>query len=193
MAWRTLSRNEAESHPLYGVKGWLRVFLVLFVLGGLAALLELVLPAPAGYAAMFGPHAREVARFDAVAAFILAGVALFGFARAPIFGAIVVPALILRFGAVVLAAATFHLRGPTGARLSPSLTGEVMTETIAAAVILGGVACALLCVYFVRATRVNVTFRQRVPAAPGDPPAHPDPWARVREAEPVHDETSSSY
>ncbi len=80
MAWRVLSTNEAESHPLYGVKGWLRVILALFVLGGLLALVELALPVPAGYAAMFGPHAREVARFDAVAAFILAGVALFGFA-----------------------------------------------------------------------------------------------------------------
>lgn len=183
MDWRHLSTNEAESHPLYGVKGWLRVFLLLLVLGGLAALVELVLPVPAGYAAMFGAHAREVARFDAVAALMLAGVALIGFSRAPIFGAIIVPALVVRFLAVVLAAATFHLRGPTGQRLSPTFGDDVMTGAVVAAVILGGVACALLCVYFVRSTRVNVTFRHRAPAR-ADDPARPDPWARIMDAGP---------
>lgn len=184
MAWRALSTNEAETHALYGVKGWLRVFLILFVFGGLAAVLELVLPVPTGYAALFGPYAREVARLDAVGALILAGVALFGFARAPIFGAIIVPALIVRFLAVVLATATFHLTGPTGARLSPSFTEDVMTGAIFAAVVVGGVACGLLCAYFVRSTRVNVTFRHRVLARPDDPPARPDPWARIMDAGP---------
>ncbi|MGX1100401.1 hypothetical protein [Amorphus sp. MBR-141] len=184
MAWRALSTNEAETHALYGVKGWLRVFLVLFLVGGLVALLELVLPAPAGYAAMFGSNALEVARFDAVAALLLACVALIGFARAHIFGAIIVPALIVRFLAVVLAAATFHIEGPTGALLSPSFTDDVRTGAIAAAVVVGGVACALLCTYFVRSTRVNVTFRHRAPARPDDPPARPDPWARIMDASP---------
>lgn len=191
MAWRALSTNEAEAHPLYGVSGWLRVILALMVLGGVAAIAELALPVPAGYAALFGAHAREVARFDAVAALILAGVALLGFARAPIFGAIIVPVLAVRYLAVLLAAATFHLRGPTGSRLSPTFTGEVMTGAIFIAVALAGVACVLLCDYFVRSARVNVTYRHRVRAAPGDPPAGPDPWARVREPAPTRGEAPS--
>lgn len=192
MAWRVLSTNEAEAHPLYGVKGWLLVILALFVLGGLLALVELALPVPAGYAAMFGSNAREVARFDAVAALILAGVALIGFARAPIFGAIIVPALMVRYIAVLLAAATFHLRGATGERLSTTFTDDVVTEAVIAAVIVGGIACALLCAYFVRSARVNVTFRHRVHLAPDDPPGQPDPWARLLDAGPPQDERSSS-
>ncbi|MDQ0315567.1 hypothetical protein [Amorphus orientalis] len=177
MAWQKLSINEAEAHPLYGVKGPLRVFLILFVLGGLFGLLQLFLPDPRGFAQLFGPFDRQVHYVDSFVGLVLAVVAVLGLNRSPLFGSLIVPALLLRYFATILIASVFHFEAPE----APSMTADLMTQSILVAIGVGGIVCALLCWYFLRSRRVNVTYRYRIPADPKVlAQANPDPWARFR-------------
>ncbi|WP_018698356.1 hypothetical protein [Amorphus coralli] len=168
MAWRQLSMNEAEAHPLYGVKGWLLVFLALFALGGVVAVLELVLPEPAGYASLFGYFDRQVAWVDAVPALMLFGTAMLGFARAPLFGSLIVPMVMLRFLGFALAASTFAFEALTVEGARRLARQEVLVGGIVMMVAIYAVFCALLCWYFIASKRVNVTYRHRV-ADHGEP------------------------
>lgn len=181
MVWRQLSINEAEAHPLYGVRGWLLLVLSLFVLGGIVAVLELVLPTPAGFASLFGRYAREVAWVDGTAALFLALVALLGFARSPLFGALVVPALVLRFLGVGLVSATFAIDAVSAEGAAHLAGSGVVLGGIIVAVAVCAVFCGLLTWYFLASARVNVTYRHRVRAGLLDIPTVPDPWRRVRD------------
>lgn len=182
MAWQRLSINEAETHPLYGVKGWLRVFLILFVIAGVVGLGQNFTNNLHGFAALFGPYADQVHYVDSFGGLVLAFVAILGLNKSPMFGPLIVPAIILRYSVTVIAAAAFHIEvTEDGTLAAVSTHAQVMSQAIVAAVAVGAVVCALLCWYFIRSTRVNVTYRFRVKA---DPDAikveEPDPWARLR-------------
>ncbi|MEW5422876.1 hypothetical protein [Amorphus sp. 3PC139-8] len=179
MAWQRLSINEAEAHPLYGVKGWLRIFLVFFVVAGVAGVAQIFMAEPKGFATLFGPYARQVHYVDSFSGLVLAGVAVMGLYRSPLFGALIVPALLLRFFATAIAAAGFH--GELVRDRAAAGSDAPFFDAILLTVVIGAVLCALFCWYFLRSRRVNVTYRYRVPLDPNAPPEpKPDPWARFR-------------
>lgn len=179
MDWQRLSINEAEAHPLYGVKGWLRIFLIFFVVVGVAGVAQVFTPEPKGFATLFGPFARQVHYVDTFAGLVLAVVAVMGLYKSPLFGTLIVPALLMRFFVTVIAAAGFH--GELVRDRAAAGADAPLVDSILLAVIVGAILCALFSWYFLRSRRVNVTYRYRVPVDPNAPPEpKPDPWARFR-------------
>ncbi|UYN95649.1 MAG: DUF2569 family protein [Enhydrobacter sp.] len=146
--WKQLSIDEAKAHPLYGVKGWLLVVLVLLALGALNVLYGLLTYSET--AAIYGAYTPLYIVVSAVGGLIGACLAYLGFTRDRRF-----PKYVVTWLYVVIALGAFNLLW------TPFVVAAGMRSFVIGAGILGLVHIALLIWYFRASKRVNVTYFHR--------------------------------
>jgi len=160
--WRAVSADEARAHPLYGTSGIMVSLLVGMLLNvpvRAAEYLAAMPPVPIG-APRWVTILQTAMTFDVVLFTSLYPIAFVAaLRRAPIFprllAAIWVCDIAMQLGIASAVASTTHLPADVAHALRTLLTGNVEKVLISV---------CLWLPYLLLSTRVNVTFRQRVPA-----------------------------
>jgi len=159
--WRVLSRGEAERHPLYGTSGIMVSLLVGMMLNVpvraveyLAATPPIPLDAPRWLSVLHFAMTADVVVFSSL--YMIAFVA--ALRRAPLFPRLLVAIwmgdLTMQLVTAQMVSST-HVPAPVAAALQAVLEGNVKKVLISV---------ALWLPYLLLSTRVNVTYRSRVPA-----------------------------
>jgi len=159
--WRTMDRSEAKQHPLYGTSGIMVSLLIGMMLNVPVRALEYLVaipPLPEGAASWFATL-HFAMTFDVVlfgSLYMIAFVA--ALRRAPLFPRLLVAIwmgdLTMQLVTAQMVSST-HVPAPVAAALQAVLEGNVKKVLIS---------MALWLPYLLLSTRVNVTYRQRVPA-----------------------------
>lgn len=169
MAWRQITEEEAQQHPLYGVGGWLLVMMILLILGIALNLVSLL--GSGGRVEMGGLQIEASLGFRSV--LIIIGIVLnivvvvFAFTKNPKFPMVALAALWA--GVVVALISTFigpsitieggdeQVRQMIIEQVNASYSTGALTGLVVAAVI-----AALISWYLLASKRVNVTYNHRV-------------------------------
>ncbi|MCB9946497.1 MAG: hypothetical protein H6842_01565 [Rhodospirillaceae bacterium] len=169
MAWRQISEEEAKQHPLYGVGGWLLVFIILLILG--IALNVYSLLASGGSVDVGDMHIEADMGFRSI--LIVIGIVLnaivviFAFTKNPNFPTVALAALWLGVAVSVVGmfiAPTITITGGSE-QMNQMIIDQVNASYksggiigVVVAVILAG----LISWYLTASKRVNVTYSHRV-------------------------------